>query len=167
MMSTIGPKAESPDQFPLDLMANVLGDGESSRLWKKLKDDLGIVYSTSFSFYTSKYEGMILAFATLDPANIPAAEQAINEVLSDVKANGFTERELRKAKNQIKTSHYTSLERGLNLADSYAQYDSFIGYEYVQNYAANIENVTLADLNEAAQKYLDTDSYVKTTVVPK
>jgi predicted Zn-dependent peptidase len=167
MMSTIGPRADSPDQFPLDLMATVLGDGESSRMWKKLKDELGIVYSTSFSFYTSKYEGMLFTFATLDPANIPAAEQAINEVLNDAKEKGFTERELRKAKNQIKTGHYTSMERGLNLADKYAQYDSFIGYEFVRDYADNMEAVTLAELNETARKYLDTDTYVKSMVVPK
>jgi len=167
MMSTIGPRADSPDQFPLDIMATLLGGGESSRLWKKLKDELGMVYSVNFGFYTSKYEGTMFAFATCNPADIPDVEKAVNEVLNDVKANGFTEKELRKAKNTIKTNHFLSLERGLNIADKYAQYDSFIGYEFVDKYPGNIEKVTLADLNAASQKYLNTDSYVKTTVVPQ
>ncbi|MBU0983882.1 MAG: insulinase family protein [candidate division Zixibacteria bacterium] len=167
MMGSIGPKADSPDQFPLDIIATVIGDGESSRLWKKLKDELGLVYSVGFAFYTSKYEGTVLAQATLDPANVDAAEQAIKEVLLDVKQNGFTERELRKAKNKLKTGHYASLERGLDIADKYAQYDSFIGRQFVDTYPDSIEKVTLAELNEVAGKYLNTDSYVKTTVVPK
>lgn len=167
LMMSIGPKSDSPDQFALDLMASILGSGESSRLWKKLKDEDGLVYSTGFSFGTMKYEGTLLSSATLDPVNIDKAEKAIVDVLNDAKQNGFTETELRKAKNRIKTNYYSSLERGLDMADSYAQYDSFIGYEFIRNYPDNIEKVTLADLNAAAQKYLNTDSYVKTMVVPK
>jgi len=167
MMSMIGPKADSPDQFTSDIMATLLGGGESSRLWKKLKEELGLVYSASFAFYTSKYEGTMFSFATLDPVNLEEVERVINEVLDDARANGFTEEELRKAKNVIKTGHYTSLERGLNIADKYAQYDSFIGYQFVNDYPGNIERVTLAELNTAAKKYLNTDSYVKTTVVPQ
>ena len=167
MMSSIGPKADSPDQFSLDLLSYIIGNGESSRLWKKLNDEMGIVYSVDFFFNTSKYEGIIASLVTLDPNNIEKAEQAINEILSDAKQNGFTDRELRKAKNKIKTSYYMSKERGLDIADSYSQYESIIGHEYLDKYTENIENVTLAELNQAAVKYLNTDSYVKTTVVPK
>ncbi|NMC43536.1 MAG: insulinase family protein [candidate division Zixibacteria bacterium] len=167
LMSTVGPKADSPDQFPLDIVASLIGDGQSSRLWKKLKTELGLVYSVGFSFSTAKYEGDITANATLDPANLTRAEQAINDVLNEIKQNGFTEDELRKAKNTIKTTHYMSMERGSDLANRYARYDSFIGYQFLDSYPANIEKVTLAEVNAAARKYLNTDTYVKTTVVPK
>lgn len=167
MMSTIGPDIASSDQFTCDIMATLLGTGESSRLFKKLKDELGLVYSVGFSFYTSKYEGMLFTFATLDPSNLASVEETINEVINDVRENGFTEQELQKAKNYIKTNHYTSLERGLDLADKYTQYDAMYSHEFVTVYPDNIEKVTLAELNAAAQKYLNTDSYVKTTVVPK
>jgi zinc protease len=167
MMSSVGPKADSPDQFALDIMANILGDGESSRLQKKIQDEMGLVYSIGFFFETNKYEGMLASTATLDPANIAPVEKAINDVLNDVKTNGFTEQELRKAKNKIKTSHYASMERGLDLARQYSRYDSFIGHQFIDNYADNIENVTLAELNAAAVKYLNTNSYVKTMVVPQ
>ncbi len=167
MMSSIGPKGDSPDQYPLDIMANILGSGESCRLNKKLKDDLGLVYTTGFSFWTQKYEGILFASASLELENLSATETAINEVLTDALQNGFVENELRKAKNSIKTNWFVGMERGLSLADRYAQNGSFIGREFVDNYAANIENVTLDELNAAARKYLSTDAYVKTTVVPK
>jgi zinc protease len=167
LMSTVGPKADNPDQFPLDIVASLIGDGQSSRLWKKLKTELGLVYSVGFSFSTAKYEGDITTNATLDPANLDMAEQAVNDVLNDIKQNGFTEDELRKAKNTIKTTHYMAMERGSDLANRYARYDSFIGYQFLDSYPANIEKVTLAEVNAAARKYLNTDTYVKTTVVPK
>lgn len=167
LMGSIGPKADSPDQYPLDIVATLVGNGESSRLWKKLKTELGLVYSVGFGFTTTKYEGDIFANATLDPANLDQVEKAIDDVLNDIKQNGFTEEELRKAKNTIKTAHFMSLERGLDHADKYAQYDSYIGYQYLESYPANIEKVTLAEVNAAARKYLNTDTYVKTTVVPK
>ncbi len=167
LMSMLGPKADSRDQFTVDIMANLLGGGQSSRLWKKLKDELGLAYSVQFPFYTSKYEGMMFTFATVDPENIPAVEKAANEVLEDVKKNGFTEQELRKAKNSIKTSFLLATEEGLDMANQMVQYNSFIGYQFVLDYPDNIEKVTLAELNAAARKYLDTDSYVKTMVVPR
>jgi zinc protease len=167
MTMSIGPKADSPDQYALDLVATIIGDGESSRLWKKLRDQEGIVYSVGYSFNTSKYEGTLSASATLDPAKMAEVEKEIVGVLNDVKAKGFSEQELRKAKNKIKTGYYTNTERGLDLADRYAQYDSFIGYKYIQDYPASIEKVTIEQLNAAARKYVNTDSYVRTTVVPK
>lgn len=167
LMASVGPEADSPDQFPLDIMATLLGSGESSRLYRKVKDEMGLVYSVDFSFHTRKYDGMLYTFVTLEPDKVAAVEEAVNEVLEDVRQNGFTETELRKAKNRILTSHYAGMERGLDLADRYAQYDSFIGYEFIADYPANIENVTLEQLNAAARTYLNTDSYVKTTVVPQ
>ncbi len=166
LMGSVGPKIDSPDQFPLDIMGTLLGGGESSRLWKKLKDELGLVYSISYSFSTSKYEGTLMAIATLDPSRLAEVEKTINEVLNDAVTNGFTAEELRKAKNTLKTNHYTSLERGGDIANTYARYDANIGYKFVEQYPDNIEKVTLADLNAAARKYLNTTSYVKVTVVP-
>lgn len=167
IMAGIGPMADSPDQFPLDVMATLLGNGESSRLYKKLQDELGLVYTIGYSFQTSKYEGMLYTAATLDPANIAEVERVVNEVLEDVKRGGFTDRELQKAKNIILTNYYQSMEQGLDIADNYAQYDSFIGWQFQENYPGNIEKVTLAQLNAAAVKYLKTDAYVKTMVVPQ
>jgi zinc protease len=167
MMMGIGPRAESPDQYALDLVSTLVGDGESSRLYKKLRDEEGIVYSIGFSFNTCKYEGQVYSYAALDPANLDKVEREINVVLNDIKKNGFTDQELRKAKTKIKTGFYSSIERGLDYADKYAQYDSYIGYKFIETYPENVEKVTLAQLNDVARKYLNTDSYVKTMVVPK
>jgi zinc protease len=167
MMMSIGPRSESPDQYALDLVATLLGNGESSRLYKKLRDELGIVYSVGFSFDNAKYEGTLYATATLDPGKMDEVEKEIKGVLDEAKKNGFTDDDLRKAKNKIKTDYFASIERNLDLADRFAQYDSYIGYQYPLTYPEHIEKVTLAQLNEAARKYLNTDSYVKTMVVPK
>lgn len=163
----VGPKSDSPDQYAVDLMATILGSGETSRLWKRLKDELGIVYSTSFEFYTSKYEGPVMASAVLEPKNLALAEEKIREILVAAKTDGFTDEELLKAKNNIRTRYYINHERGLDMADSYAQYDSFIGYEFIQNYPEMIEKTSLAEVNAAARRYLETDNYTVTTVVPQ
>lgn len=167
LMMSIGPRSESPDQFALDLVTIMLGDGESSRLQRRLKDELGLAYTTGFSFSTSKFEGTVFASATADPTKMEEAERAINQVLVQAKKEGFTERELGKAKTKVKTNFFASIERGLDMAETYARYDSYIGHQFLDTYTANIEKVTLADVNAAAQKYLNTDSYVRTMVVPK
>jgi predicted Zn-dependent peptidase len=167
IMGMVGPKIESPDQYACDLMSSMLGSGESSRLYRKLKNEMGLVYDASFSFYTLKYEGPMMAFAQLDPVNLSAAETAIRDILMEAKEKGFTETELRKAKNKIKTNYYTSHEAGLDIASDYAEYNSHIGYKFIQDYPQMIEKTTLADVQAAAKKYLNTDTYIVTTVVPK
>jgi zinc protease len=167
LMGMVGPRIDSPDQYACDLLATMLGGGKSSRLYRKLKNELGLVYNASFGFLTLKYEGPMMVNAELDPANLTKVETAILEILKEAKEKGFSETELRKAKNTIKTDYFTSHESGLDIANDYARYNCNIGYAFIQNYPQMIEKTTMADIQAVANKYLNATSYVITTVVPQ
>ncbi|MCX6827048.1 MAG: insulinase family protein [candidate division Zixibacteria bacterium] len=167
MIGMIGPQASDPHNYAVDILADILGNGESSRLRRTLQNEKRLVNSISMSFDTRKYEGLIYVYATLDTANIQKVETAIKNIFSEIKEKGITEEELLKAKNSIKTNYYAGYEKGLDIADNYAQSESFIGYKFARDYPNNIERVSLAQVAAAARQYLQTDSYVLSLVVPK
>ncbi|HVP57520.1 MAG TPA: pitrilysin family protein, partial [bacterium] len=45
-----------PDTYSLQVLARILGDGRSSRLYRKLKEDLGLVHDVSVSSYNAEYD---------------------------------------------------------------------------------------------------------------
>jgi zinc protease len=61
----------------LDLLSSVLGGGESSRLYRDVKDRQQLVHSVSASAYTPLDAGLFFVDATLEPENLEAALAAI------------------------------------------------------------------------------------------
>ena len=76
------PSAVSVDVNALDLIGDILGGRESSRLVKSLKEDKGLVNSISAYSLTPKDPGLMVVSATLDFANLEAVTRAIMEEIT-------------------------------------------------------------------------------------
>ena len=92
------PSAAHPDIPALDVAAMVLGSGRSSRLYKKLREDLALVHSADAWCYAPGQCGLFGVDAILDPAHRPAVETEILRLIADLRDGGVTERELAKAR---------------------------------------------------------------------
>jgi predicted Zn-dependent peptidase len=166
-MAFLGPTITSPDQYALDIIAYILGVGENSRMWRRIKEEKGWVNAINFNFYTRKYEGMLYVSANLEKENLEKVENEVMALLEEAKKGNFTERELQRAKNQIKTQFSFQRETGLSLANQTCQYETFIDYKFLEDYSTNIDKVTLDDLKMVANKYFDTKAYAVATVLPQ
>ncbi|MDO9124882.1 MAG: pitrilysin family protein, partial [Deltaproteobacteria bacterium] len=65
----------------LDVLEQILGGGETSRLVQKVKLEKGLVHSISASAYTPKDPGLFIIGATLQAENL---ERAVEEILKEV-----------------------------------------------------------------------------------
>jgi zinc protease len=95
------PARYAPDAYPLDLAANILAGGESSRLYQKLvyKDRIA-VQSAGFGNF-SEHPNLFWAYAVMNPGHTPTeGEKAVVAVLDGLKARPVDAKELEKAKNQ-------------------------------------------------------------------
>src|SRR6266498_2944971 len=92
------PEVTSPDVPALDLLSTVLGDGRSSRLYRRVREEAGLAFSISAFSYTPGDPGLFGIDATLDPKKREAAEKLSLQILDEVKQNGVTVEELEKAK---------------------------------------------------------------------
>ena len=87
-----------PDLYALDTLDYILTRGESSRLVKRLKNDLLLVLSIdSYSLTPALYPGSFIIRARIEPAKLNQARQAVIEELDRLLAEGVSKEELAKA----------------------------------------------------------------------
>ncbi len=88
----------------VQVMNIVLGGGMSSRLFKKVREELGLAYSV-YS-YTSHYAetGLYTVYAAVNPKKAESAANAVAEVIRELKRDGVTEEEFLRGREQLKSS---------------------------------------------------------------
>jgi len=73
-----GPSMGDPDVYAWDLLSMILGSGETSRLYRGVKDGKGLVDSVTASSYTPRDPGLLFVGGTLSPEK---ARAALKEIL--------------------------------------------------------------------------------------
>ncbi len=103
------------------LISLILGEKPSSRLWLKIREELGAAYylRSHFSEYTNRSLFFIHAGINLDKLNF-VLETIIAEI-NKLKSQGVSEEELQTAKSVLKSSLFMDLEDSFNLAFFYGR----------------------------------------------
>jgi predicted Zn-dependent peptidase len=106
----VGLPHEHPDRFVLVLLSSLLGGGMSSRLFQRVREELGLAYSvyTFQSFHADV--GMHGVYVGTGPETARDALEAIHLELADVADRGLPESELAMGKSQLKGQITLSLE---------------------------------------------------------
>ena len=148
------PSVTHPDVFPLDVLAIVLGQGQSSRLYRELQQKRGLVHGIDAGSYTPGYPGIFTISASTDPDKRDAAIAAIREQVKLLIDQPVTEEELQKA-IKLSTSHYLDgLKTMSGQASDIANNDFLLGDpNYSKIYLENLRKVTLDDLQRVIRKY--------------
>lgn len=147
-------------KYVADVYTSVLGNSQNSKLFKLIREDLGLVY-TIYAFHDSgALSGEIFIVFGTRPQNIKKAMKAIKTVIVDLAENGVTEDELLRAKNFKKSCVAYSSETNSDIAEINATcvhlYEKILlPAERVQNF----ENVTLNEVNEFAKRIASEETF--------
>jgi len=106
-----------------DLLAEILGGGESSRLYLRLKRELSLVKSVSTSAFTPYGPGLFEITGTADPQNFSALLAETLKEIERIKLFGVTEEELSRAKTQVLSSFIYGQESSDGLARTLASFE--------------------------------------------
>jgi zinc protease len=146
---------QNPDLYALDMLAQVLGGSESSRLVQELREKRQLVYSVSAFSNTPNYNaGFFAVNANLPPEKLKPFESAVWEQINRIKTRGVATEELKRAQRQIESGYVFDSD-----VESQAErmaYD-FMGTgnpSYSAQYVARIKAVTPAQVQAVAKKYL-------------
>jgi predicted Zn-dependent peptidase len=167
-VSYLTPPNFAPGDHELDVLANVLGNGKSSRLYKRLVYDMKIAQSVSAAQESSMLSSNFEITASPMPGHtLDEILAVIDDEVAGLKTKPIDARELERAKNQIESDTVRSLEPVLGRAERLQHYNTLLGNpgylpEDVQHYRA----VEAADVQHAAQQYLKKDARVIVTVDP-
>ncbi len=94
---------EHPTFQAVQVMNTVLGGGMSSRLFKRVREELGLAYSV-YS-YCSHYEeaGTLTVYAGVNPQKAEEALKSVIDVLQTLKKEGLSEEEFLRGREQMKS----------------------------------------------------------------
>jgi predicted Zn-dependent peptidase len=105
-----GVEIGNDDTYTLILLSNILGGGASSRLFQKIREELGVCYSIYSYISAFKNTGTVSIYAGVNPLYAKVAIDAIGEEVSKFAKMGIDNERLRKAKEQLKGSYILGLE---------------------------------------------------------
>ena len=134
-------------------LSTILSGGMSSRLFQKLRDEMGICYYVRAENDTYTDHGVLQVSAGLDNKRVKEGIVAIMEEFKRLKTENISENELSKVKQQLQGNLYL----GLETSDSFAEY---CGYQEVLNkpiktpeqIIAEVQSVTATDVKKIANK---------------
>jgi len=163
------PEKGHPDSYALEMLTNILSNGQSSRMYKSIVDEQqkGLaVYSFPFPLADP---GLYIVFGITNMGvEASELENAINEQITKFINEGISEREFQKARNMAETNFVTSNARMSTIADNLAEYHIFHGDAGLIN--TEIErymSVTPDDIVRVAKEYLRNDNRVVLYYLPK
>lgn len=152
----------------LDILGQVLGGGKTSRLYKDVKEQKGLVYSISASNASFRDDGILFVNANFNPLNSQKVEKAVFDEIVRIQKYGITEEELNTAKKVIEQDTYYSRESTSNIASELGYIMALTGSpDLYNNYLQNIKKVTARDVQLAAQKYLGVNKSAVSVILPK
>jgi predicted Zn-dependent peptidase len=145
------PHAASPDRYAAHLMTSILGDGMSSRLFQRIREERGLVYGIYSAIEAFVDAGVHTICAGASPENIPEVVDLVVEELRELREHGPTDAELRCAKDQYKVATVLSLESSFNRMSRLARHEITFGRQVpIDEVLERIEAVTKDDVARMA-----------------
>ncbi|HXY61090.1 MAG TPA: pitrilysin family protein [Chthoniobacterales bacterium] len=162
------PELTHPDVPAIDLLAGILGDGRSSRLYRRVREQAGLAFSVSAFSYTPGDPGLFGVDATVDPKKRDDAQKLIQQIIDQVKQAGVTADELMKAKKMSLSHHLDALTtmRG-QASDIGSNWLLTRNLDFSRDYLNAVQKVTLDDVKRVAAKYLVDQNLTVASLNPK
>ena len=165
-------KAFADGDATLDVLANVLAGGRSSRLYKRLVYELQIATDVVAFQDGGRIDGKFELWATARPGHdLTELERVIDEEIGKIAQAGPTPREVERAQNSFEAQFLSRMERVGGFggkADQLNFYNYFVGTpDYFEKDLDRYRKVTAAEVQQAARRYLADAHRVVLSVVPQ
>ena len=152
----LGIDRHNPDVPAIVVMDEILGGGFGSRLFQKIRTQLGLAYAVGGGFelpydHPGEFRVEVL---TKSATTVDATTNALEEI-AGLNSRPFTEEELKRAKDDILNSFLFRYDTKDKILAERERLE-FYGYpaDYLETYRAALEKVTLGDVTAAAKKYV-------------
>jgi predicted Zn-dependent peptidase len=150
---------QGSERYAAALFNTVLGGGMSSRLFQRIREKEGLVY-TVMSYHNGYLNGGYEAvYAACVPKNLKRVLSMTLEEMRNIKRDGVTADELASAKLHLKGSILLSLESTVSRMSGIARQEYYFGRQFSPDeIIAHIDAVTLDDIVGVARTIVDPDS---------
>lgn len=163
---------QTPGQFHadvpvLDVLAAVLGQGRSSRLYSKLRDGRELAHQIGAGTYVLRENGLLVVQAECEPEQREPLAAAMREEIGLLREGGISEKEVAKARAQALADALHELASARGIASSVG--DSWLATGTVcagREYLRRLNRVIAEDVTRVAHAYLDPEALTEITLDP-
>lgn len=160
------PSVKHKDIPALDVLALVLGQGDSSRLSRRMRYEEPLVNSVGASSYSMIDYGIFSVSMSMNFAHLEEAVAAAADEMKKLMEEGPTGEELAKAITALSSDTIYSLETVDGLARSFGSMEFYFRNPLeFQKYLKHVQSLTAKDIQAVAKKYLKPETLVATAIV--
>lgn len=155
------------DFYALDLLANILSTGKSSRFNKILSEEKKLI-SEAFAYQDQTEEpGLFKIYAQARGKDeFEDLLTEIDKIIEEIIQKGVTSNELEKAKNSKVLSYFDSFKTNQSLSFALGYYELITGdYQNIFSVVDKYSKVTSEDIQRVAKKYFNKNS--RTIIISK
>jgi zinc protease len=157
-----------PDTPYLDLLALILGQGDSSRLVRRVKERDALVDSGDAYSYTPLDAGLFGAMLDLDPALVPQAVEAVGAEVERLRREPVGADELAKAQANFLAMEHFERESVGGLARKLGHFETLTGdWQAGARYLERVRTASAADLLRVARDWLSPDRATIGALLPE
>jgi predicted Zn-dependent peptidase len=143
------------DYYKFDLLSDVLGNGKSSRLYRRLVVDKEIFTQVSAYITGSIDQGLLVVSGMLSEGfDLSEAREAILDQIAQLAAQPPTERELIKVKNKVLAHKALSETGALSKAMNLSYYEMLGDASAINSFQDNYLKVSAEDVQSMAEKLM-------------
>jgi predicted Zn-dependent peptidase len=165
------PALNHPDHAVYEVIATLMSEGRTSRLYKALVEDkqLALAAQGFNGFPGDKYPNLLLFYALTAPnASVEEVAQGLNLELERLKNEPVSEQELERVKNQLRAALLRGLDSNMGMARSLIEYEVKTGdwrnlFAQLDAYNA----VTAADIQRVAKETFTPENRTIGRILPK
>jgi zinc protease len=162
------PNLTHPDSFALQVLAYILGGGESARFHQKVVYEKQLASYAGADYNPVHVDPFLFGFSAgpLPGKTAEEVEQALYAEVERVQREPVTDRELQKAKNQIEAEFIFAQDSVHQLAEMLGRCESVASWKLLDGFLDGVSKVTAADVQRVAQKYLAADNRTAAILIP-
>jgi zinc protease len=154
------------DYAALEVMADILGGGFKSRLFLKVRTQLGYAYDVGADWGANyDHPGLFTISGSTKSASTAATLKAITDEVNRIRTAPVTAQELETAKQTVVNSFVFNFDTPSKTLNRLLTYRYF-GYpdDFIFRYQKAVEAVTVPDVLRVAKQYLDPAKFVTVAV---
>lgn len=157
----------SEDTPVLDVLTVILGQGESSRLFRRVKWSAQLVNDCYALSYTPQDPGVLVVAGQVHGARVQEAFSALLTETLRLRYEEVEPAELEKARTIIQAETVYQRETVQGIARKLGYFELVAkGAEFEQRYLERIRSVTAADVRAAAEQYLSPSAFTVSALMP-
>lgn len=163
------PAYPNPDSLSLEILSTILGEGKSSRLYRKLVNETGLAVDVSSSNSPLSRDGFLffIVASVKDVEKISEVEKIIKNEIERLKTEKVSDRELEKAKNQVEAAFLFSQDSVFGHALLIGRFEILGNWRMIEKYREEIAKVSPKDIQDGVNKYLNEENLTVGVLLPQ